>query len=53
MVTDGMRVYQSLYDIYEEKRFVYISYISNFNFKGHIDERVIAWQPLPETYKGE
>ena len=57
IVTDGNRVYQSIYDIYINKCFrtlqlnclVDLGYQSNFE----VDKRVIAWQPLPEVYKEE
>ena len=51
IVTDGQRVYQSLYDIYEKQSFVEVYYKGNCNFLSTVDERVIAWQPLPEPYK--
>lgn len=53
IVTDGMRRYQSLFDIYEGKYFVDITYLGNCNFKETVDNRVIAWQNLPELYKEE
>lgn len=48
IVTDGNRVYQSLYDIYETERFVFITG-GNTNFKREVDKCVIKWQPLPNA----
>ena len=50
IVTDGNRVYQALFDIYDCKAFC--------NGGGKlwdliIDTRPIAWQPLPELWKGD
>lgn len=53
IVTDGQRVYQSLYDMYEKQSFVEVYYKGNCNLLSMVDERVIAWQPMPEKYKGE
>lgn len=50
IVTDGMKVYQSLFDIYDNKCFVDITYIGNCKFNETIDNCVTAWQPLPEPY---
>jgi hypothetical protein len=52
IVTDGQRVYQSLYDTYENKGFVDIHYIGNCKFNETVDNCVVAWQPLPESFKG-
>lgn len=47
--TDGIRAYQSIFDIYDGK-FKYFS----FRDSGlHEDEITIAWQPLPRPWKGE
>lgn len=46
LVTDGNRVYQSYYDIYDEM-FVRSWFASEFKK----DKCVIAWQPLPAPYK--
>jgi hypothetical protein len=51
IVTDGQRVYQSLYDMYEKQSFVEVYYKGNCNLLSMVDERIIAWQPLPEPYK--
>lgn len=51
IVTDGNRVYQSLYDIYDTKRFIDVMYLGNANFINSVDKRVIAWQSLPVPYK--
>lgn len=48
IVTDGNRVYQSLFDIYEKKCFIDLTYKGNCEFDEQIDNRVIAWQVLPE-----
>lgn len=55
IVTDGNRVYQSIYDIYINKCFrtlqlnclVDLGYQSSFE----VDKRVIAWQQLPKPYR--
>ncbi len=57
IVTDGNRVYQSIYDIYNDKCFktlrlnclIDVGYQSNFK----VDKCVIAWQPLPVPYREE
>lgn len=52
IVTDGNRVYQSLYDPYSAHCFrtlVVYEYGSRANYE--IDNCVIAWMPLPEPYK--
>ena len=51
IVTDGNRVYQSLFSIYDGKQFVDITYKGNCNFITTIDKCVTAWQNLPEQYK--
>ena len=54
IVTDGNRVYQSIYDIYSAHCFrtlVLFDFGSRSNFE--VDNCVIAWMPLPEPYKGE
>lgn len=54
IVTDGNRVYQSIYDIYFHHCF---RTLKLFNFGAgdkasyEVDECVIAWQPLPPAYK--
>lgn len=45
IVTDGNRVYQLMYDIYEKKCFVEISCQELELFA---DKKVVAWQPMPE-----
>lgn len=55
IVTDGNRVYQSIYDIYINQCFktlqlnclVDLGYQSNFE----VDKRVIAWRSLPSPYE--
>lgn len=55
IVTDGNRVYQSIYDIYINQCFktlqlnclIDLGYQSNFE----VDKRVIAWRPLPSPYE--
>ena len=52
IVTDGNRVYQSIYDIYASHCFrtlVLFDFGSRSSFE--VDNCVIAWQPLPEPYK--
>ena len=54
IVTDGNRVYQSIYDIYSAHCFrtlVLFDFGSRSNFE--VDNCVIAWMPLPESHKGE
>lgn len=53
IVTDGMRRYQSLFDVYETKFFIDIVYKGNCNFTEAVDNKVIAWKALPEPYEGE
>ena len=53
IVTDGNRVYQSLFDVYEKKCFLDVIYKGNCNYEEIIDNRVIAWQSLPEPYRGD
>lgn len=52
IVTDGNRVYQSLFDIYEKKCFMDVEYKGNSKFEEILDNRVIAWHALPEIYNG-
>ena len=47
-VTDGNRSYSEWFDIYDRKGF---GEPTMCGFR--IDKCVIAWQPLPEPYKGE
>lgn len=52
IVTDGNRVYQSVYDIYSSHCFrtlVLFDFGSRSNFE--VDNCVVAWMPLPEAYK--
>ena len=52
IVTDGNRVYQSIYDIYSAHCFrtlVLFDFGSRSNFE--VDNCVIAWMPLPHPYK--
>ena len=54
IVTDGNRVYQSIYDIYSSHSFrtlTLFDFGSRSNFE--VDNCVIAWMPLPEPYKME
>ena len=55
IVTDGNCVYQSIYDIYNEKRFktLHITCLIDLGYKSNyeVDERVIAWRPLPAAYQ--
>ena len=58
IVTDGNRVYQSIYDIYDQhcfktlKLFHFVGGIQSANFE--MDKSVIAWQPFPTlSQKGE
>ena len=58
IVTDGNRVYQSIFDIYANsgfrtlKLFHFVGGTQTANFE--VDNCVIAWQPLPAPYqKGE
>lgn len=54
IVTDGNRVYQSIYDIYSAHCFrtlVLFDFGSRSNFE--VDNCVIAWMPLPEPYKAD
>lgn len=58
IVTDGNRVYQSIYDIYICHCFRTshsLPFGSSYKTSYEIDNCVIAWQPLPEPYqpKGE
>lgn len=50
IVTDGMRRYQSLFDIHETKFFIDIVYKGKCGFDEIVDNKVIAWQPLPGVY---
>lgn len=52
IVTDGNRVYQSIYDIYSSHCFrtlVLFDFGSGSNFE--VDNCVVAWMPLPPAYK--
>ena len=49
IVTDGGRVCQRHFDIYDSKKFVEYMYRNTFNT--YFDDCVIAWMPLPEPYK--
>lgn len=49
IVTDGNRVYQSVYDIYQGKFRTLKIRVSGWVFAD--DNCVIAWQPLPEHYR--
>lgn len=52
IVTDGNRVYQSIYDIYSSHCFrtlVLFDFGSRSNFE--VDNCVVAWMPLPPAYK--
>lgn len=52
IVTDGNRVYQSIYDIYSSHCFrtlVLFNFGSRSNFE--VDNCVVAWMPLPEPYR--
>lgn len=54
IVTDGNRVYQSIYDIYSAHCFRTLKlydFGSGSNFE--VDNCVIAWMPLPEPYKAD
>lgn len=48
IVTDGNRTYEGLFDIYDG-----LFKKDCFGCALERDECVIAWQPLPEPYKGE
>lgn len=51
IVTDGQKVYQSLYDIYDLKTFCEVYYDRTTHILyTTIDKRPIAWQILPETF---
>lgn len=48
IVSDGQRVYQSLYDIYEFMKFCEVYYDrKTHQMEVSIDRRVIMWQPMP------
>lgn len=52
IVTDGNRVYQSIYDIYSSHCFrtlVLFDFGSRSNFE--VDNCVVAWMSLPEPYR--
>ena len=56
IVTDGNRRYQCIYDIYQGSFRTLVLFTNGgiergWNFEE--DKCVIAWQPLPEPYKGE
>lgn len=54
IVTDGNRVYQSIYDIYICHCFRTshsLPFGPSYKTSYEIDNCVIAWQPLPEPYK--
>ncbi len=53
IVTDGNRVYQSLFEIYESNAFVYFDNKDNKGTKLYTDNLIVAWKPLPEPYEGE
>lgn len=56
IVTDGHRVYQSIYDIYINRCFrtpKLFNFLSGRQWEFEIDNCVIAWMPLPEPWKGE
>lgn len=50
MLDDGNRRYQGLFDIYDGC-FKFSKHISGLNYELFEDKCVIAWQPLPESYK--
>lgn len=52
ILDDGNKRYQGLFDIYDGK-FKFSKHISGINDELFEDECVIAWQPLPETYRPE
>ena len=52
IVTDGNRIYQSIFDRYDSMTFCDMGY----DFANHVpyteeDKSVIAWQPLPQPYE--
>ncbi|WP_097005317.1 DUF551 domain-containing protein [Lacrimispora amygdalina] len=48
IVSDGQRVYQSLYDIYEFMNFCEFYHDRNMHhMEATIDKRVVMWQPMP------
>lgn len=51
ILDDGNRRYQGLFDIYD-KKFKFSKHISGLRYELIEDNRVIAWRPLPEPYKG-
>lgn len=57
LVTDGNRVYQSIYDIYINQCFktVRLDCIIDLGYRStfEVDKCVVAWQPLPITYREE
>lgn len=54
IVTDGNRVYQSIYDIYIQHCFrtlKFFDFDTGRDSTFEIDNCVIAWMPLPEAYE--
>ena len=51
IVTDGNIAYQSIYDIYARVFRTLIANPFNSSYKYEHDKCLIAWQPLPATYK--
>lgn len=53
IVTDGNRRYQSCFDIYSKVFRTLKLNFPSYDYGYEYDKCVIAWQPLPEPYKGE